>query len=232
MLPLLVKVRFSGTLGPSDQLLGEHRHPAPWRVACIQGPVPVCHRRALKNLRQLSPKWQAQLAPTHAFCASPRDWCRYRYLLGCCRGSQITHQSWHFPTAPSSDLGPLNGREHRTFGAVNGRDAALQSRRESNRRMARRRRDKARCSWRSEPSNSGSAAQRDSTSSPLSGIESIALGRTAGLRIRSMAVSRARDLMRSPTMLRVAAMISHIFRAKIHSVRNKPKIILADDLRR
>jgi hypothetical protein len=67
MLSPLAKVRFCWTLGPSDQLLGEHRHPADWKVARIQGPVSVRQQHALKNLRQLSPKTQAQLAPTLAF---------------------------------------------------------------------------------------------------------------------------------------------------------------------
>jgi hypothetical protein len=98
MLPLLAKIRFSWTLGPSDQLSEELRHLADWKVARIQGPVSVRQQHALKDLRQLSPKTQAQLAPTLAFARHSRL-VSLLIFLGCSSRTPNYPSNWHFPTA-------------------------------------------------------------------------------------------------------------------------------------
>jgi hypothetical protein len=64
MLPLLAKVLLFWTLELSGQP-PEELHRA--KVACIQDRVSVRYQYTLKNLQQLSPKRQAQLAERHAF---------------------------------------------------------------------------------------------------------------------------------------------------------------------
>src|SRR5262252_10436193 len=104
MLTLLAKDRFFWTLRLSGRPLEESRHRARWKVARIQSPVSVRYQHALKTQCQLSPKRRAQLAPTHAFARHLAIGVAIRYLLGRCRGRQITRQYWHFLTASSRSL--------------------------------------------------------------------------------------------------------------------------------
>src|SRR5215831_12628880 len=66
---------------------------------CVEKPARVTTKKA------------GAISSNTRICASPRDWCRYRYLPGRRRGRQITDQDWHFQTAPlrdSSDPDYLN----------------------------------------------------------------------------------------------------------------------------
>src|SRR5262249_16031934 len=56
---------------------------------CVENPVSVIAKKA------------RAISSDTRICAPSRDSCRYRYLLGRCRGRQITHQYWHFLTASS-----------------------------------------------------------------------------------------------------------------------------------
>src|SRR5262249_54083966 len=59
--------------------------------------LPTC----AENAAAVIAKKAGAISSHTRICASSRDWCRYRYLLGRCRGRQITHQYWHFLTASS-----------------------------------------------------------------------------------------------------------------------------------
>src|SRR5262249_7316664 len=59
--------------------------------------LPTC----AENAAAVIAKKAGAISSHTRICASSRDWCRCRYLLGRCRVRQITHQYWHFLTASS-----------------------------------------------------------------------------------------------------------------------------------
>ena len=79
------------------------------------------------------------------------------------------------------------------------------------------------------PASAGTSAARRSRPASARGVFGNPALPQSRVALRAPAPARKRfDAL--PDHVARAAMISHIFRAKIHSVRNKPKIILADDL--
>src|SRR5262249_16169943 len=56
---------------------------------CLENPVSVIAKKA------------RAISSDTRICAPSRDSCRYRYLLGLCRGRQLTHQYWHVLTVSS-----------------------------------------------------------------------------------------------------------------------------------
>src|SRR5262245_593811 len=103
MLTPLAKDRFFWTLRLPGRPLEKTRHRAGWE-SCAHSSFGVCALPTCveKPARVITKKAGAISSDTR-ICASPRDWCRYRYLPGRRRGRQITDQDWHFQTAPLRD---------------------------------------------------------------------------------------------------------------------------------